>query len=107
MVRGKDIKHEASNQLKTRVVAFRWGVFSEEPIFPPNSYQIQPLTRSSHEPKPNPPANPPPSHSFTMRVAHDNVSRLPEIPHRRSPRLPRRRRSPYLPTGSPRKGRDR
>src|ERR1019366_7461840 len=26
-----------------------------EAIFPPNSYQIQPLTESHHEPKPNPP----------------------------------------------------
>src|ERR1019366_3311660 len=29
-----------------------------EAIFPPNSYQIQPLTESHHEPKPNPPAPP-------------------------------------------------
>src|ERR1035438_8855186 len=27
-----------------------------EPIFPPNPYQIQPLTPSRHEPIPNPPA---------------------------------------------------
>ena len=28
-----------------------------EAIFPPNSYQIQPLTESHLEPKPNPPAS--------------------------------------------------
>jgi hypothetical protein len=58
--RGKDIKHEASNQLKTRAAAFRQGVFSEEPILDTQPEATETVnTPDSNPPNPANPPNPP------------------------------------------------